>query len=132
MTEDVIYLVEPKEVLLARLGHDADPDLTDLLAWRAEEGDGWTSDARLARVKIQHLVWLSANVDDLFGFLPEGSTLSLQTFDSFWTCRRIAVIGDVANFRRDIGKVNFDGVEPTGNKVVDEWIRLTKEEHINR
>lgn len=131
MIYTVIYIIEAKNRLVEWL-KDSDPDLLECLkgpyAWTARESTSSDDlpDEKLAKFKVLFFLWLHRSYN-LLTSLPPGSTLSFNTFDDFWTTRRIEVEGELADLRCGVDEYDFDALLPTNNPSVDAWVQEMKE-----
>lgn len=130
------FLIEPKPSALREFPGRAGGDLSEFLlepylttrcfadrsAWRQSE-------VALA-VKLLHLVQLREydrlRTDEAARALLGSARISADLFDQWWTLRRLSYKGPSEN-GQELLALRLDKIDPTGNELMDCWIRGQRE-----
>jgi hypothetical protein len=134
MISPVVYVFEAKQKLIDWLSQ-TDPDFLECVrgpsVWVGQESDSSLDSpgTKLVKMKILYFLWLLRSWDNLLDRLPAGSTVSLATFDEFWTARRMEADGDLDDLR--CGAEKYDGrfLSLVGNKDLDSCTMEMKNGH---
>jgi len=130
------YLIQPRLELAEWLRPRTEPDVVDLLTGRQlvtnDEFVGrtfWRDEENLLRVKLLFV----ANLRDFIPLKDDESCeailgsreISVSLFDRWWTIEALELEGNVNDFMGQLQR-SLPSVQPTGNSVVDEWLRELK------
>lgn len=123
MLRPTVYIVEPKPLLLEMSfpATDVDSIVADTGAWQNEEGNSeLLPRAREIIAKEVILAYFLSfdEFDEMLGHPP----VSEETFDKFWTLRRLCLDGNLSHLKRYASRVDPSRFESTGDERLDSII----------
>ncbi|CUI07458.1 hypothetical protein [Massilia antarctica] len=133
MRHEVYFLIDPTEAARREFPLRADPDLAMILLdylltsrahygsylWGEEEGELVVKLLHLARMREYDGLSDSESAMRILG----SDRISVDVFDQWWTIRRLEMEEGPSEDMHDFLIALVDSVIPTGNDVVDDWVK---------
>ncbi|WP_374604964.1 hypothetical protein [Niveibacterium sp.] len=139
MLHTVFFLIEPNKEALrefpVRAGGEFAQVLLDPLLTSRDYADrsNWREDEAELAVKLLYVARLreyAPLTDDKAARQLLGSEhVSTEIFDRWWSIRRLSLEEGKSEEMHDYLGAVTEKVKPTGNSVVDEWVRRLSNEH---
>jgi hypothetical protein len=119
------YVIRPQQALLERavgLGVEIDGWLAESQVLRNQEAgrSAWRPGDHVLRVKMSFLMWFVSefgSTGDYHRVFPDGIT-GKEDFDRWWEVEEVDLFDT-----SDVKKPPLAKMRPTGNELVDEWLR---------